>query len=97
MPHELKGQGIAAFVTCRAGVKPTEDLKKELIAVVRKAIGALATPDQIRFTDALPKTRSGKIMRRLLKELAAGGEVKGDTTTLEDFSVIAKLKESEEG
>jgi acetyl-CoA synthetase len=96
MPHEMKGQGIAAFVTCRSGVKPTEDLKKELIQVVRKQIGALATPDQIRFTDALPKTRSGKIMRRLLKELAAGGEVKGDTTTLEDFSVIARLKESDE-
>jgi acetyl-CoA synthetase len=96
MPHELKGQGIAAFVTLRSGIKPTEDLKKQLIAQVRKQIGALATPDQIRFTDALPKTRSGKIMRRLLKELASGGEVKGDTTTLEDFSVLAKLKESEE-
>jgi acetyl-CoA synthetase len=72
-------------------------LKKQLVAQVRKQIGALATPDQIRFTDALPKTRSGKIMRRLLKELAGGGEVKGDTTTLEDFSVLAKLKESEEG
>ena len=59
--------------------------------------GSLAKPDQIRFTDALPKTRSGKIMRRLLKELASGGEVKGDTTTLEDFSVLAKLKESDEG
>ena len=58
--------------------------------------GALARPDQIRFTDALPKTRSGKIMRRLLKELAAGGEIKGDTTTLEDFTVLAKLKEQDE-
>ncbi|HVT87372.1 MAG TPA: acetate--CoA ligase [Tepidisphaeraceae bacterium] len=97
MPHELKGQGIAAFVTLRTGMKPTDELKKELIAVVRKQIGALATPDQIRFTDALPKTRSGKIMRRLLKELAGSGEVKGDVTTLEDFSVIAKLKEANEG
>jgi acetyl-CoA synthetase len=96
MPHELKGQGIAAFVTLRTGMKPSEDLKKQLIQVVRKQIGALATPDQIRFTEALPKTRSGKIMRRLLKELAAGGEVKGDTTTLEDFGVLAKLKESDE-
>ncbi len=96
MPHELKGQGIAAFVTLRAGAKPSEDLKKQLIVTVRKQIGALATPDQIRFTDALPKTRSGKIMRRLLKEIAAGGEVKGDTTTLEDFSVLARLKASEE-
>ena len=61
-----------------------------------KEIGALAKPDDIRFTDSLPKTRSGKIMRRLLRELATSGEVKGDTTTLEDFGVIAKLRESEE-
>ena len=59
-------------------------------------IGSLARPDQIRFTDSLPKTRSGKIMRRLLKEIASGGEVKGDITTLEDFSVVAKLKEQDE-
>jgi acetyl-CoA synthetase len=97
MPHELKGQGVAAFVTCKAGVKPSDSLKKELVDCVAKAIGSIAKPDQIRFTDALPKTRSGKIMRRLLKEIAAGGEVKGDTTTLEDFSVIAKLKEQDEG
>jgi acetyl-CoA synthetase len=62
---------------------------------VAEEIGAIAKPDQVRFTDALPKTRSGKIMRRLLKELATSGEVKGDTTTLEDFSVIANLRESE--
>jgi acetyl-CoA synthetase len=96
MPHELKGQAIAAFVTLRSGSQPSEDLKKQLIATVRKQIGALATPDQIRFTEALPKTRSGKIMRRLLKELAGSGDVKGDVTTLEDFSVIAKLKEQDE-
>jgi acetyl-CoA synthetase len=96
MPHEMKGQGVAAFVTLKAGEKPTEQLKKDLTETVAKAIGAIAKPDQIRFTDSLPKTRSGKIMRRLLKELAAGGEIKGDTTTLEDFSVLAKLKESEE-
>jgi len=96
MPHEMKGQGIAAFVTLRSGHKPSDELKKELIKTVRTQIGALAQPDQIRFTDTLPKTRSGKIMRRLLKEVAAGGEVKGDTTTLEDFGVIAKLKETEE-
>jgi acetyl-CoA synthetase len=96
MPHEMKGQGVAAFVTLKAGKHPSEALKKELIQVVRTQIGALAQPDQIRFTDALPKTRSGKIMRRLLKELAAGGDIKGDTTTLEDFSVIAKLKEKDE-
>jgi acetyl-CoA synthetase len=96
-PHEIKGQGIAAFVTLKSGVKPGEQLKKELGEAVAKAIGAIARPDQIRFTESLPKTRSGKIMRRLLKELAAGGDIKGDTTTLEDFSVIAKLKEQDEG
>jgi len=97
MPHELKGQGVAAFVTLRSGFQASEEIKKQLVAQVRKQIGALAQPDQIRFTDALPKTRSGKIMRRLLKELASGQEVKGDTTTLEDFSVLAKLKEQDEG
>jgi acetyl-CoA synthetase len=97
MPHELKGQGLAAFVTLRTGFKASDDLKKELTNAVAKQIGSFAKPDQIRFTDALPKTRSGKIMRRLLKELAASGEVKGDTTTLEDFSVLAKLKEQDEG
>jgi acetyl-CoA synthetase len=96
MPHEMKGQGVAAFVTLKAGRKPTDELKKELVAAVARQIGSLAKPDQIRFTDSLPKTRSGKIMRRLLKELAAGGDIKGDTTTLEDFSVLAKLKEQEE-
>jgi acetyl-CoA synthetase len=96
IPHEIKGQGIAAFVTLENNQKPTDALKKELIAWVGKQIGSLAKPDQIRFTDALPKTRSGKIMRRLLKEVAAGGEVTGDTTTLEDLSVLAKLREQEE-
>jgi acetyl-CoA synthetase len=96
MPHEMKGQGIAAFVTLESNRKPTEELKKELINWVGKQIGSLAKPDQIRFTDSLPKTRSGKIMRRLLKELATNGEVKGDTTSLEDFSVLARLKEQEE-
>jgi acetyl-CoA synthetase len=93
----MKGQGIAAFVTLRTGKTPSEDLKKELIKTVRTQIGALATPDQIRFTEALPKTRSGKIMRRLLKEVASGGEVKGDTTTLEDLGVLAKLRAGDEG
>ena len=96
MPHEIKGQGIAAFVTLEANKRPTEALKKELITWVGKQIGSLAKPDQIRFTDALPKTRSGKIMRRLLKEVATGGEVKGDVTTLEDLSVLAKLREQED-
>jgi acetyl-CoA synthetase len=96
MPHEMKGQGVAAFVTLKTGTKPTDQLKKELIDGVARQIGSLAKPDQIRFTDSLPKTRSGKIMRRLLKEIASGAEVKGDTTTLEDFSVLAKLKEQDE-
>ena len=95
-PDDLKGQAIAAFVTLESGYKPTPDTKDELRKWVAKEIGALARPDDIRFTDALPKTRSGKIMRRLLRELAGTGEVKGDVTTLEDFSVIAKLRSDEE-
>jgi acetyl-CoA synthetase len=83
-------------VTLEANKRPTEALKKELTAWVGKQIGSLAKPDQIRFTEALPKTRSGKIMRRLLKEVATGGEVKGDVTTLEDFTVLAKLRGQEE-
>ncbi|HYA25300.1 MAG TPA: acetyl-coenzyme A synthetase, partial [Terriglobales bacterium] len=78
------------------GRTPSPELKEELRRWVAKEIGPLAKPDDIRFTDMLPKTRSGKIMRRLLRELATSGEVKGDTTTLEDFSVISKLKESDE-
>ena len=96
-PDALKGQAISAFVTLESGYSPTKDLKEELRAWVAKEIGALARPDDIRFTDALPKTRSGKIMRRLLREMATHGEIKGDVTTLEDFSVIAKLREQEEG
>ncbi|MGC1362657.1 MAG: acetate--CoA ligase [Silvibacterium sp.] len=95
-PDEMKGQAIAAFVTLDSGHEPSEALKNELRAWVAKEIGALARPDDLRFTDQLPKTRSGKIMRRLLRELATNGEIKGDTTTLEDFSVIAKLRESDE-
>jgi acetyl-CoA synthetase len=95
-PDELKGQAISAFVTLEQGVQPTEALKDELKKWVAKEIGSLAKPDDIRFTDMLPKTRSGKIMRRLLRELASSGDVKGDTTTLEDFGVIAKLKEQDE-
>ncbi len=96
MPHELKGQGLAAFVTLKGGQAPTETLRAELVNHVANEIGPIARPDQIRFTDALPKTRSGKIMRRLLREIASGNEPVGDTTTLEDFSVLAKLRESEE-
>jgi acetyl-CoA synthetase len=95
-PDELKGQAIAAFVTLEGGRKGSEALKNELRAHVAKEIGSLAKPDDIRFTDALPKTRSGKIMRRLLRELASSGTVAGDVTTLEDFSVLEKLRQDEE-
>jgi acetyl-CoA synthetase len=95
-PDEMKGQAIAAFVTLEGGHEASEELRQELRQWVAKEIGALARPDDLRFTEALPKTRSGKIMRRLLRELATTGEVKGDTTTLEDFAVIAKLREGEE-
>jgi acetyl-CoA synthetase len=95
-PDELKGQAIAAFVSLESSYQPSPGLKEELRAWVAKEIGALARPDDIRFTPALPKTRSGKIMRRLLRELATSGEIKGDTTTLEDFSVIARLRETDE-
>jgi acetyl-CoA synthetase len=96
-PDDLKGQAIAAFVSLESGNQPTDELKDELKKWVSKEIGSLARPDDIRFTEALPKTRSGKIMRRLLRELATHGEIKGDVTTLEDFTVIAKLRESDEG
>ncbi len=96
-PDDLKGQAISAFVSLESGNQPSEELKDELRKWVSKEIGALARPDDIRFTDSLPKTRSGKIMRRLLRELATHGEIKGDVTTLEDFTVIAKLREAEEG
>src|SRR5947209_19361404 len=95
-PDELKGQAIAAFITLKGQQQPTDELKKELRDWVTKEIGALAKPDDIRFSDSLPKTRSGKIMRRLLRELATSGEVKGDVTTLEDLGVISKLREEEE-
>jgi len=93
---DIKGQAIAAFVTLESGNPPTDELKNELKQWVTKEIGSLARPDDIRFAEILPKTRSGKIMRRLLREIAGGGEVKGDTTTLEDFSALAKLRSDEE-
>ena len=96
IPHEIKGTGIAAFVTLESGRKPTDELKQELTNWVGKQIGGIAKPDSIRFTESLPKTRSGKIMRRLLKELANSGDVKGDLTTLEDFAVISRLKAQED-
>jgi acetyl-CoA synthetase len=95
-PDEIKGQAVAAFVTLKAGLTAGEELKNQLRQWVAHEIGPIAKPDDIRFTDALPKTRSGKIMRRLLREIASGSEVKGDTTTLEDFSVLAKLASEEE-
>jgi acetyl-CoA synthetase len=95
-PDDLKGQAVCAFVTLESGFVPSKETKEELRAWVAKEIGSMAKPDDIRFTDQLPKTRSGKIMRRLLRELATSGDVKGDTTTLEDFNVISKLKESDE-
>ena len=95
-PDEIKGQAVAAFVTLKAGQTAGEDLKNQLRQWVAHEIGPIAKPDDIRFTDALPKTRSGKIMRRLLREIATSGEVKGDTTTLEDFSVLSKLSSDEE-
>ena len=92
MPHAIKGQGIYAFVTPKVGVQATDDLRKELIAHVRKVIGPIATPDKLQFADALPKTRSGKIMRRILTKIASGESKNlGDTTTLADPSVVDTL------
>ena len=94
-PDEMKGQGVVAFVTLKSSAEASASLKDELRNHVGKHIGAVAKPDEVRFAEALPKTRSGKIMRRLLKEIASGKSVTGDTTTLEDFSVLAKLSEEE--
>jgi acetyl-CoA synthetase len=90
-PDEIKGQAPVAFVTLKTGFEASHDLAKALKAHVAKEIGAIARPDDIRFTASLPKTRSGKIMRRLLKEICSGGQIKGDTTTLDDLSVLASL------
>ncbi len=93
-PDEIKGQGVVAFVTLREGFEAGTELRDTLRGHVGKVIGAIAKPDSIRFTAALPKTRSGKIMRRLLKEICSGsGAITGDTTTLEDFSVVASLQQ----
>jgi len=93
-PDELKGQAIVAFVTPRAGVGSDDAFAKELREHVAAQIGALARPEEIRFAEALPKTRSGKIMRRLLREVASGSKARGDTTTLEDQTVLEKLAQS---
>jgi acetyl-CoA synthetase len=95
-PDELKGQGIVAFVTPKRGIETGKALQETLRQHVATEIGALARPDEIRFTEGLPKTRSGKIMRRLLKEIASTGAVKGDTTTLEDMSILLKLSKSQD-
>ena len=95
-PHEIKGTGIAAFVTLASNVEPSDALKSTLRAHTGHEIGAIAKPDLIRFTNALPKTRSGKIMRRLLRDIAAGRESDQDTTTLEDLSVLARLRDDED-
>ena len=96
MPHEIKGQALYAFVVTVVGVEQTEEYKSELIQHVRREIGPLATPERIQFAPALPKTRSGKIMRRILKKIAEGVTDKsqmGDTTTLDDSSIVDVLIE----
>jgi acetyl-CoA synthetase len=96
-PDDLKGSALVVFVTLKQGQAKDAATKALLAIHIEKEIGKFARPDQIRFTDALPKTRSGKIMRRLLKEVAAGNaETQGDTSTLEDLSVLAKLRADEE-
>jgi len=95
-PDDLKGQALVCFVTLKTGQHATPELKGVLRNHVGKEIGPVAKPDDVRFAEALPKTRSGKIMRRLLKQIASGAEIKGDTTTLEDFSVLAKLASGDE-
>jgi acetyl-CoA synthetase len=95
-PDPIKGTAVVGFVTLKAGVNASEPLREELRKHVANEIGAIGRPDALRFADALPKTRSGKIMRRLLRDLAAGRESVGDTTTLEDYSVLAKLRATEE-
>ena len=94
-PDEITGEAIVAFVTPITGIVADDELKDHLMAMVSKEIGAFARPAEIRFANAVPKTRSGKIMRRLLRELASSGKVTGDTTTLEDFSVIASLRDDD--
>jgi acetyl-CoA synthetase len=94
-PDELKGQALVVFVTLKPANEPSEAMKKTLTEHVAQEIGKFARPDAIRFAESLPKTRSGKIMRRLLKDVAAGRESQGDTSTLEDYSVLARLREEE--
>jgi acetyl-CoA synthetase len=95
-PDELKGNALIAFVTLNGGEDPTPALKEALRDHVAREIGHIAKPDEIRFTESLPKTRSGKIMRRLLREIASTGKISGDVTTLEDYSALEKLRDDEE-
>ena len=93
-PHEIKGQGIYAFVTVKTGIEKSDKLRKDLVAHVRTAIGPIASPDKLQFADGLPKTRSGKIMRRILRKIAEGRiDELGDTSTLADPSVVTQLVE----
>ena len=97
-PHDIKGQGIYAYVTLKLGVEPTEALRKELIAWVSKEISPIAKPDVIQWAPGLPKTRSGKIMRRILRKIAEGDTSNlGDTTTLADPTVVEDLKKNARG
>ena len=95
-PDELKGQAVVCFVTLKEDVTATDQLRDDLKKHVRHVIGPVATPDDIRFAEALPKTRSGKIMRRLLKQVASGGAITGDTTTLEALSILSTLGSNED-
>ncbi|MEM8874686.1 MAG: acetate--CoA ligase [Planctomycetota bacterium] len=97
MPHDVKGEAVCAFVTLKTGFTADDELTKVLKKQVQTEIGAIARPDEIRYAEALPKTRSGKIMRRLLRQVAAGKEVTGDVTTLEDFNVVQKLQGGGDG
>jgi len=95
-PHEITGQAVCCFVTLKKGEWSHNDLGKELRQWVAHEIGSFARPEEIRFSDALPKTRSGKIMRRLLREIVTTRSVTGDVTTLEDLSVVTRLASQQE-
>jgi acetyl-CoA synthetase len=95
-PHDLKGECIVPFVVLKKGYQPSQDLKAQLVEHVIRHIGSLARPEEIRFAESLPKTRSGKIMRRLLRDIARGLETKGDVTTLEDLNVLAQLRQDDD-
>ena len=95
-PDETRGEVISAFVLLKNGFSQSPQLKQEVLDTIRRELGPVAVVGELNFVSMLPKTRSGKIMRRLLKQIASGEVLKGDTTTLEDFSVLAKLAASED-